>query len=137
LPHAIAFELRETRQRRRPWRSSLVAFGVAEVGEDQAEVLLAGKAPDRHLLGEAGVLGGLLDALAGGIVLPAVVEAANAVPFHPAGAELRPPVRAAEVQEMWAAVLATIQREVLVDDADRLGVARLQILRPVHRLPEA
>src|SRR5207253_10957977 len=73
----------------RPEHSSIAAFSVTEIGEDEAEVLLDGVALDPHFAGEAGVLGGLLDALAGAVVLPAVVDAAEAVPLDPAGRELR------------------------------------------------
>src|SRR5262249_23652202 len=93
-------ELRVARQGRRPERSSIAAVSPAEVGEDQPEILLAGITADPHLAGEAGVLGRLLHALAGLIVFPAVVEAADAVALDPAGRELRASVGAARVEEV-------------------------------------
>jgi len=133
---AIAFQLRVARQRRWPERSGIAAFGIAQVGEDEAQILLARIARDPHLAGEAGVLGGLLDALAGAVVLPAVVEAADAVPLDPAGAELRPPVRAAERHHVRRAPLVTVEGKVLTHDADRDGSARWQIHCVVDGLPE-
>src|SRR5262249_5387419 len=118
LPAGIA------RQRRRPERSSIAAFTIAQVGENQAEILLRRVAADLHFAGEAGVLGGLLDALAGAVVLPAVVEAADAVALHPAGAELRAAMGAAERHQVRLAGLAAIEREVLAHHADGFRVAR-------------
>src|SRR5439155_7915262 len=85
---------------RRPERSSIAAFSISQVGEREAQVVAHRVALDPHLAGEAGVLGGLLDALAGAVVLPPMIEAANAVALHPAGAELRPAVRAAGVEQV-------------------------------------
>src|SRR5262249_25020584 len=98
-------------------------------------VLLHRVALDAHLAGEAGVLGGLLDALAGAVVLPAMVEAADAVALHPPGAELRPPVRAAEVHEVWRAALAAVEREVLRQEAHGLRTPGREILGAADRVP--
>src|SRR5205823_2359033 len=129
-------EVGVARERRRPERSSVVAFKVAQVGEDEAQVFLARIALDLDFLGEAGVLGGLLDALAGRVILPAVVEAAEAVPLDPASAELRPPVRAPELQQMRAAALAAVEGKVLAHDADGLCMPARQVLGTLDRLPE-
>src|SRR5262249_41085276 len=127
-----------------PARAGSGRASIAQVGEDQAEVLLRGVALDPHLAGEAGILGGLLDTLARPVVLPAVVEAADAVALHPARAELRAPVRAGKVDQVglwtrryWSVQpLSPVEREVLAHDADRFRVARREIRRDVHRLPE-
>src|SRR5205814_972423 len=108
-----------------------------QVGEDEPEVLLGRIAPDAHFGGEAGVLGGLLDALARGVVLPAVVEAAQAVALHPARRELRAAVRAAEVHEVGDAALTAIEGELLAHDRDRFGVAGREVAGEIDRLPEA
>jgi hypothetical protein len=101
------------RQGWRPERSSIAAFSIAQVSKDQAEILLDRIALDLDFAGEARILGRLLDALAGGIVLPAVVEAADAVALDPARTELRAAVRAAELEQVRRVVLAAVEREVL------------------------
>src|SRR5262249_19767964 len=104
---------------------SIAAFSaIAQVREDEAEVLLARIALDPDLLREAGVLGRLLDALAAAVVLPAVVEAADAVAFHPARRELRAPVRPAVGEQVRCAGLPAIERVVLAHHADGFRVAR-------------
>src|SRR5581483_10063351 len=110
---------------------------LPQIRPEEAEIFARRVAGDLHLRGKARVLGGHLDTLTGLVVLPAVVEAADAVPLHPAGAELRPPVRAAKRHQVRRAALAAIEREVLAHDADRLRVAGRQIERVVDRLPEA
>src|SRR5579885_3308238 len=126
--HAWLLEIRVARQ---GW-----GIAVTEVGEDEAEVLLGGVAADAHLGREGGVLGRHLHALAGGVVLPAVVEAADAVALHPAGAELGAAVGAAEGEEVGSAALAAIEGEVFAHDADGHGAAGRQLLRHIDRMPE-
>src|SRR5437879_2409026 len=105
LQYPLRLELGQRLERRR--------LALTQVGEDQPEILARGIARDVHLGREARVLGGHLDALAGAVILPAVVEAAETVPFHPARAELRPPMRAARRDHVGRAVLAAVEREVL------------------------
>src|SRR5205823_1301990 len=135
--HPLFLEVRVAWERLE--RSSIAAFSVAlaQVGEDQPEILLGGVALDLDFAGEGGVLGRLLDALARAVVLPAVVEAANAVPLDPAGAELRPPVRAAGRYQVGVAALIAIERVVLTHDPDRFGVTGGEIGCHVDWLPEA
>jgi hypothetical protein len=66
-----------------------------------------------------------------------VVKAADAVAFYPAGRELRAAVGAAEGNHVRCAALASVEREVLAQDADGLGVAGRQVLGAVDGLPEA
>src|SRR3954452_98604 len=108
-------------QRPRPERSSIRAFSVAEVDEDQAEILLGGVGADPHLGWEAGVLGRHLDALAHAVVLPAVVEAAQAAALDPARAELGAAVRAAGSNHVRHPILAAVEREILAQEPDRFG----------------
>jgi len=85
----VGLQLPEARQRRR--------LALPQIGEDEAQVLLGRIALDLDFGREGGVFGGHLDTLAGAVILPAVVEAPDAVALDPAGRELRAPVRAAEV----------------------------------------
>src|SRR5262249_43993252 len=119
------------KSRKRRW------IALSQIGEDHPEVLLGGVAGDPHLGGEAGVLGGLLAALAGAIVLPPAVEAAEAVALHPAGAELRAAVGTTVADQVGRAILATVERELLVEDAPRYRLASVNVMRVSNRLPEA
>src|SRR6516165_395728 len=71
LDHPVARAMRKMRKRRR--------LAVAEIAEDQAEMLAGRIGTDLHLAGKARFLGRLLDALAGAVELPAVIDAADGV----------------------------------------------------------
>src|SRR5215472_6871491 len=71
----------EWRKRRR--------FALAEICEDQSHVFAGRIVTDLHFLRKAGVLRGLLDALARAIKFPAVVNATDVVALHPAQMHLR------------------------------------------------
>ena len=132
VPLEDAFEALEVRiagQQRR--------LALAEISEHEAQVLLAGVRADLHLVGEGFRLGGLLDALPGVVVFPAVIEAAHGVALDPAGGKLCPAVGAARIEEVRAASGPAVQRVVDVHDPDRLRLARGKVGRVVHRLPEA
>src|SRR5581483_10544671 len=88
-------------------------LAIAEIDEDQPEILLHRVGPDPDAAAEGLRLGRLLGALAGGVVLPAVVEAPDLFTLHPAGAELRAAMRAAEGDGVDLAALAPVEREVL------------------------
>src|SRR5262249_18951596 len=105
--------------------------------EDEPQVLLGRITGDLDSGGEARIFGGHLDALAGGVVLPAVVEAADTIALDPAGRELRAPVRAARRDDVRGATLAAVEREVFAHDANRPGAAGGQVLGAGDRLPEA
>src|SRR5712692_3745311 len=86
-----AFKLFELwKARRRRW------LPVSQVGKDEPEIILDRVRANPHLGREGLWLGGLLDTLAGTVVFPAVVKAADAVSLYPAGGQLRTAVRAAE-----------------------------------------
>ncbi len=119
---------REGRERRR--------FAFAEVGEDQPHVLARRVTFRRHLAREVRILRGHLDALAGAVELPAVVQAAQRIAFDPAEMQRRAAMRAAIVEHLGAARFAAVERVVLAHDADRPGVALRQVFAAVDRQPE-
>src|SRR5207248_1791139 len=108
----------------------------AEVGEDEAHVLARRPGPGADFACESWLLGGLLDALAGAVELPAVVKAADRIALDPAEMELRTAMRAAIVEDLGAPGLAAIERVVLAHDADRLRVPGREVLAAVHCRPE-
>src|SRR5207245_1559129 len=65
-------------------------FSLAQIGEDQPQVFPHRVALDPDPLAERLRLRRLLDTLPIGPIDPAVVEAAQVVPFYPASRELRP-----------------------------------------------
>src|SRR5207244_2921155 len=100
-------------ERRRPERSSIAAFSIAQVREDQPHVLPRGIRAQPHLLRQAWILARLLDALAAGVVAPAVIPTAEAVALDPADGELGAAMGAAEVHHVGRAVLAAVEGEAL------------------------
>src|SRR5437899_823924 len=78
--HAFFLEMRIAGKR---WRLAL-----AEIGKDQSQVFLRRIAADADLLGEGFFLSRLLHALPCTVVKPAVIHAADAVPFDPARRQL-------------------------------------------------
>src|SRR5262249_54966427 len=111
-------------------------FAFAAIREDQPQILPRRIAADADLLAEGLRLCWLLDASAVGRVSPPVIQAPDVVAAHPASAELRASVRAAEVDDLGGATLATVEGELLVHDGDRLGPSGRQVGRDVNRLPE-
>ena len=110
---------------------------LAEIGEDDAEMLARRIGPDLDLAGEPGLLGRLLDALPGAVEFPAMIDAADIVALDPAQMHLRAAMRAAIGDHLRLAGCAAIKREILAHHADRFGVPLRQILRPHDRHPEA
>src|SRR5260370_396408 len=100
---------REGRERR--------CSGFAEVGEDQPHVLARRVTFRRHLAREVRIRRGHLDALAGAVELPAVVQAAQRIAFDPAEMQRRAAMRAAIVEHLGAARFAAVERVVLAHDA--------------------
>src|SRR6185369_3106059 len=88
------------------------------------------------LLAEGVHLSRLLDALARGIVLPAMVVAAQVIALYPGGRELCSSVGAAEGDDVRRALLPPIEGEVLSHDSDRLGSTGLDVPGSTDRLPE-
>ena len=108
----------------------------AEEGEDQAEVLTQRIGGERDLVAEGVFFRRLLDAGAGAVELPAVIEAAQRIALDPAGRQARAAMRAARVDEMRRSGPAAVEREVFAHDADGDGASRLQVDRVIDRLPE-
>ena len=87
------------------------ALAFAEEGEDQTEIFLRRPAANFYFLGKAVVFGRLLDALAGAVVFPAMVETADAIVLDPADRQLRAPMGAAEIDNVRRAARAAIKRK--------------------------
>src|SRR5215469_3223229 len=87
LQDSLSLQLWKSNHRRRR--------ALSKVSKDQTQIFFGRVAAYADLSGKAYILGGLLHALARTIVFPAVIEAANAVAFHPAYGELGSAVRAA------------------------------------------
>src|SRR5262249_5632409 len=109
---------------------------LAEIGEDQAEVLARRVDRKPDLAAETLQLGRLLDALAAAVVLPAVVDAADVVVLDPAEMHHRAAVRAALGDHLRLAGVPAIERVVLAHDADRPGAPSRQVGAVVERDPE-
>src|SRR3954469_10131522 len=128
VDHAALRRLGKRRPRRR------LAF--AEGREDEAPVLPRRVAPRPHLARIVLILRRHLDALAAAVEFPAVVQAADGVAFHPSEVKLRAAMRTAVIEHLRSPRLAAIKRVVLAHDADRLGVAALEVLGAMHGEPE-
>ena len=96
----------------------------AHVGPDDAVALLAGVGRDLHLVLEVGLggLGGHVDAVAADVVLPAVVDAADAGLLVATEEEAGAPVGAVVVDEADGAGGVAEGDEVLAEQADADGV---------------
>jgi len=108
----------------------------AEVGEDQAQILLRGAATNGYFLRETFVFRRLLDALAGAVVFPAVIETADAIVLDPTRGQLRAAMGTSKIDDVSPSARTTIKREAFAHDMDRHGVAGSQLLRNVDRVPE-
>ena len=111
-------------------------FTVAKISEDQTEIFPRRAAWNPDFLRERFFLGRLLDALAGFIENPTMINAADAVPFDPAGRELRSPVGTAEPDHVRRAALAAIESEALAHDLNRFGLAGHEIFGAMDGMPE-
>ena len=78
----------------------------------------------------------LEDALTSAVVRPAVVQATDGIVDNVPSMEPRLPVGATARYEMRVSGGATIDGEVFVHDAHRLGAPGRQIFRPNNRLPK-
>ena len=119
----------------RIWRK-LRRIAFAEIGKDEAHVFARRIASDPDFAREAGILRGLLDALACAVILPAVVNATDVVAFHPAQVHLRAAMRAAIIDHLGAARFAAIERIIHAHDTDRFCFAFRKILAPANGHPE-
>src|SRR5262249_9607299 len=113
-------DLGHERKRRR------IAF--AEIGKDKAEIFARRISADGNLVLEGLALRGLLDAASIRREFPAVIEAADAIAFHPTEEKLRLTMRAGILDHMGEAVGAAISREMLVQHLDALGAPDQQLV---------
>ena len=125
---ALFFQFRIAWQRRHD--------SFAEVGEDQAQILQRGAATNGYFLRETFVFRRLLDALAGAVVFPAVVETADAIVLDPADRQLRAAMGTTKINDIGRTACAAIKREAFAQDAYRHRVAGFQFVGNINRLPE-
>jgi hypothetical protein len=112
-------------------------WAVAHIGEDRAGILGERIARDPDVGHVRVAFGRPLRALPRAVELPAVIHAADALALDPAGVQHAQPVRAAPADQIRAAALAAVEREVLAEHAERPRRARLERRRARDRLPEA
>src|SRR5580692_5173532 len=112
LDQAFARAVRKMRKRRR--------LAGAEIAEDEAQIFARRIGAQLHLAGKARFLGRLIDALAGAIELPAMIDAADGIFLDPAEMQRRAAMRAMVVDDLCNPRMAAIERKILAHDADRL-----------------
>src|SRR4030095_1491961 len=91
---------------------------LAKIGEDQTEILPSRTVPNTNLACEGFLLRGLLYALTRAGKHTTVTDPADAVPFYPAGRELRPSMRAAKSHAVDRSRLAAVECEAFAHDLD-------------------
>ena len=113
--------------------------GGAQIAPDQSSQLLhrVGLEPHGFLELVLGGLAGLLDALPGGVVHPAVVGAAQTFLFRNAVPEVHAPVGAALRDQAEASPAVPKQGQRFPEDAGALHRIRGQLLAGGHRVPVA
>ncbi len=111
-------------------------LAIAEIGEDEAHVLAQRIGRHLDLGGEGRALGRLLEALAGAVIEPAVIEAADAVALDPAVDERGLAMGTAVDQQMRRAALAAIEREIFAHHLYAHRASRGEIGRARDRMPE-
>jgi hypothetical protein len=65
-----------------------------------------------------------------------VIDAADAVAFHPAGGELGTSMRAAKSHDVGRSSLSTVECETFAHDFDWLGVAGPKFFCTMYRMPK-
>src|SRR5579862_612788 len=95
VQHARLLKFRVARQSR--------GCTLTEIGKDEAHVFLSRIALDAYLGRERLIFAWLLDALPRGVVFPAMVQAADAIVFHPAAGQLSATMSTAERSNMGCA----------------------------------
>ena len=126
--HAFFLEMRVARKRRR--------FTLAEISEDEPEVVASRVTAYANFFGEGFIFGGLLQTLPRTVVKPAVIHAADAVLLDPASGQLRAPMGAAKSDDVRASTAAAIEGKILAHDANRLCLSGGKIFGAIDRLPE-
>ena len=127
--HARLLEIGEAANRRR--------LTFAQVGEDEAEIVLRGIGAQANLRGKSRVLAWLLDALTGLVVLPAVIVTAQRIALNEAGREQRRAMRAVRLHHVHAPVLAAIYGDKFGHDLRRVRPPHVDVLRTAQGLPKA
>jgi hypothetical protein len=108
----------------------------AKISEDQTEMLSSRTVPDTNLTCEGFLFRRLLCALTRAVKQPTMIDAADAVTFHPTSGELCPPVRAAKSHDVRRAGLTTVECETFAHDLDWFSVAGPEFFRAMYRMPE-
>jgi hypothetical protein len=111
-----------------------IAF--SKIYKDKSEIFLRGPTRNGDLFRETLGFSGLLDALAGSIILPSVIETSYAVVFYRAGGQQSSAVRASKPYNVRHATAPTIERKVLSHYADRHSVSGREIFGAINRLPK-
>jgi hypothetical protein len=123
-----SIELRIARKLRR--------VAVAEIREDQPQIVARRVRANGDFIAKRGPFGRLFETRAVGAETPAVVKAAQRVAVDPTGGELGAAMRTTRVDHDRSAARATIQREILTHDAQRRRLSRRKIRAVKHRLPK-
>ena len=108
----------------------------AKISEDQTEMLSSRTVPNTNLTCEGFLFRRLLCSLTRAVKQPTMIDAADAVAFHPTGGELRPPVRAAKSHDVGGSSLTAVERKTLAHDLDWFSVAGPGFFRAMYRMPE-
>jgi len=117
--------------RKRRWRP------VAEKPPRDPVSLKKWIAANADLVGKAGRLRWLIDALSGSVELPSVVPTPKRTSFNPHEREARSTVRAAGIDEMSLSVLTAIQRKIVTHDGNELAGLAREVRAQVEGLPES
>src|SRR5437660_3988641 len=128
IEHSFLFQLRVVR------KGGRLAF--SQIGEDKTQIFLSRATPNFYFFSELGIFGRLLHALPGTVILPTVIEAADAVSLNPTDGKLRAAMRAPEVNDVRSRAFATIKCKLFSHDLNRYRMARLKLMRHVNRMPK-
>ena len=109
---------------------------LAQIGEDQAQILAGRIAADLYLVAEGLGLGRLLHAPATAVILPAVIEAADVLALDPADMKRHGAVCAPGVDHVGGSALTAVQGEILAHDAQRRRLAGCKFVGMEDGLPE-
>jgi hypothetical protein len=127
-PEFVLFEVWIARQGR--W------FPLAKVYEDESQIFHCRATSYVNFFREGLFLRGLLNALPRFAEFPAMETASNTIILDPADGEQCLAVGTARPYHVGLAPFSTIKGELFVHDFDRLGPARLHVLRPMNGMPK-
>src|SRR3990167_3780981 len=130
---ALASAVFQTRQ----WAKSR-GLAFAEIGENEAVSFVRGIGGEfSHAGAERFRLGRLLDTLSGLVVAPAVIPAANGLPFDPARRQTCQSMPALVGYDVGLSAFTTVERQLLAKDPDRNDCAFHELRGDVNGLPVA